>query len=87
LQQKLKVSKEEIATSEKIKRWEYLHKIEKQVCQKDDVTIGILISANLAACLEPIEVIPSENDGPYALKSKLDWVIIGPLTPDSSTNH
>jgi len=37
-QQKIEISKEKIATTEKIKRWEY-HKIEKQVCQRDDVTI------------------------------------------------
>ena len=86
-QQEIDVSKEEIATSERIKRWEYLHKIENQICQKDDVKIGILIGANSAECLEPIEIIPSENGGPYALKSKLGWVIIGPLAPDSSTNH
>ena len=28
---------------------------------------------------EPIDVIPSKNNGPYAIKTRLGWYIIGPV--------
>ena len=34
--------------------------------------------------LEPIDVIPSENDGPYAIKTRLEWCIIGPVNGTQS---
>ena len=29
--------------------------------------------------LEPIDVIPSKNNGPYAIKTRLGWYIVGPV--------
>ena len=33
--------------------------------------------------LEPIDVIPSNNNGPYAIKTRLGWWIVGPVSGTS----
>ena len=42
-----------------------------------------MIGANCAKSLEPIDIIPSKNDGPYAFKTKLGWCIVGPVNVTS----
>ena len=39
----------------------------------------MLNGANCTRALEPIKVIPSRNDGPYAMKTVLVWCIVGPI--------
>ena len=34
-----------------------------------NIKVELLIGANCARALEPIKVIPSRNDGPYAMKT------------------
>ena len=41
--------------------------------------LGMIIGANCPKVLEPQEVIPSANSGPYASRSLLGWRIIGPI--------
>ena len=33
---------------------------------------------NWAKALEPIDIMPSKTNGPYAFKPKLGWCIVGP---------
>ena len=49
---------------------------------KDDqnINVGLLIGANCTRALEPIKVIPSRNNGPYAMKTVLGWCIVGPIS-------
>ena len=42
-----------------------------------------MIGANGAKALEPIDIIPSKNDGPYAFKTKLGWYIVGTVNGTS----
>ena len=42
-----------------------------------------MIGANCAKALEPIDIIPSKNDGPYTFKTKLGWCIVGPVNGTS----
>ena len=42
--------------------------------------IGLLIGANCARALEPVEVLPSQDGGPFAYKTFLGWCVVGPLT-------
>ena len=43
------------------------------------VTICILIGADCKKALEPIEVIQSQRDGPFAYKIRLGWCVVGSL--------
>ena len=75
----LPVDKEEIATPAKISKWEYLKPISDEIVQNEDVVVGLLIGANCMKALEPVKIIPSKNNGPYAYKTLLGWCIVGPI--------
>ena len=41
--------------------------------------MDLLIGANCLEALEPVEVIPRQNDGPYAIRTALGWCVVGPI--------
>ena len=47
-------------------------KIVGEITQGQCISIGLLIGGNCSKVLEPLEVIPGEQGGPYALKHCLD---------------
>ena len=67
------VDKKEVATPEKIEVWDYLKTILSEIIETDDVEVGLLIDANCMKTLEPLEVIASNNEGPYAYQTHLGW--------------
>ena len=75
----LQVDAEDIATPEKIAKWEYLDEILHEISQSSDVEIGLLIGANCSKALEPNKIIPSRNGGPYAFRTILGWCVVGPV--------
>ena len=80
----LPVDSSEIATAEKIKKWKHLNEIADEINQSDDVNVELLIGANCTRALEPVQVIPSKDGGPYAMKTVLGWCIVGPIACVSS---
>lgn len=44
-----------------------------------DEEIELLIGTNVPKALEPLEVVCSANDGPYAVRTLLGWMVNGPL--------
>ena len=75
----LQVDTEDIATPEKIAKWEYLDEILHEISQSSDVEIGLLIGANCSKVLEPNKIIPSRNGGSYAFGAILGWCVVGPV--------
>ena len=51
--QSLPVEREEIATPNKIKKWDYLKSISREINQQDDIEIGMLIGTTCMKALEP----------------------------------
>ena len=41
--------------------------------------MDLLIGSNCLEALEPVEVIPRQNDGPRAIKTALGWCEVGPI--------
>ena len=78
-QDELQVDAKDIATPEKIAKWEYLDEILHEISQSSDVEIGLLIGANCSKALEPNKIIPSRNDGPYAFRTIPGWCVSGPV--------
>lgn len=76
------VSKENIPVQEDLKRWPHLHGIELPHIKAD---IGLLIGCDVHKAMEPWEIIHSEDNGPYAVRTILGWVINGPLSGDGCT--
>ena len=73
------MDKEEIATPPRISKWEYLKPISNEIVQDGDIVVGLLIGANCMKALEPMKIIPSKEDGPYAYKILLGWCIVVPI--------
>ena len=44
-----------------------------------NISVGLLIRANVLEALEAIHVIPSKNNGPYTIKLRLGWCIVAPV--------
>lgn len=64
-----------------LQRWPHLRHIP---LPEIDSEIELLIGLNMPKALEPLQVIPSVDDGPYAVKTILGWTVNGPLGGDSS---
>ena len=69
----------EIATAGKFKKWDYLERISKELGDNENISVGLLIGTNCLEALEPVEVIPRQNDGPYAIRTALGWCVVGPI--------
>jgi hypothetical protein len=77
----LKCHGDEVPTPDKIHDWLHLQHISDRLTDYDPgLSLGLIIGANCPKILEPQEVIPSVNDGPYASRSILGWRIIGPIS-------
>lgn len=80
----LDIDGNEVPSVENLKNWPYLHKIVDVVSKAVNSNVGILIGSNCPRLIEPLQVIPSENNGPYAFKTRLGWCVVGPMTKVSS---
>ena len=78
--EKLPADVEEMATRDKVVGWEHLKELVEKAPRKSDIEIGLLIGAKCAKALEPQEIIPSKNGGPFTFRSPLGWCVVGPLT-------
>ena len=74
------VPTEQIPTPEVVKRWDHLQEVaEKMPAFMSNVEIGMLIGSNCPLALEPLEVVPSKGEVPYAMRLRHDWTLSGPL--------
>ena len=73
---KLPVAAENVATQDDIDRWPHLSGIQ---LPKVDANVGLLIGSDAPEVLEPKEVRPSSQGGPYATRTVFGWVVNGPL--------
>lgn len=83
---KINVSVDDIVKKEELQQW-------PQLCTLDfpdfDQEIGLMIGNNVPQAMEPYEVIhSSEEGGPFAIKSKLGWLVFGsPRAMNQSRVH
>lgn len=68
------VHKGNITHQADINHWPYLRRIVEL-----DSEISLLIGSDVPKALEPLDVIHSVDDGPYAVKTMLGWTVNGPL--------
>ena len=48
-----------------------------KISKRDDISVGILIGANCTKPLEPLNIIPSCDNGPCGFQTRLGWCIVG----------
>lgn len=83
-QEKLPVSSNDIVSVIDLQRWSYLRDIPLQ--RINDEHIGLLIGVNVPRAMEPWKVVPSVENGPFAVKTLQGWVINGPLDVSAQDN-
>ncbi len=83
-QPKIPVSKDNLLTHDDLEKWPYLREIELDRINAD---IEILIGINVPKAMEPWQIVNSQGNGPYAVKTALGWVVNGPLHSCSSMNE
>ena len=61
-------------------KWKHLNRIaDCMPSQLHGAKVGLLIGSNCPRALEPMDIVASENGGPYAIKTFAGWAIVGPL--------
>ena len=74
------VTERQIPTPEAVKRWEHLHSVAEKIPEFiPNLEIGLLIGSNCPTAMEPLEVVPSGDKGPYAMRLRHGWTLSGPL--------
>ena len=70
----------QIPTPNLISHWAHLSEVAKKIPEfEPHLEIGLLIGSNCPAALEPLEVVPCQGDGPFALRLRHGWTVSGPL--------
>ena len=80
---RLPVTTESVVNQQDIEKWRYLSEVK---IPDIDADIGLLIGSDAPEILEPKQVIPSRNGGPYATRTTLGWVVNGPLGKVTNAN-
>lgn len=75
-QKSIPVSRENIPLQKEVEKWPYLREVRLPHIEAE---VELLIGTKEYTILEPWKVIPSEDNGPYAVKTALGWILNGPL--------
>ncbi|CAB4007120.1 Hypothetical predicted protein, partial [Paramuricea clavata] len=68
----------QIPRPESARKWSHLEKIAEFFMPfRNDVVVGLLIGTNCARVIKPCEIIPGNDDDPYAKRTALGWGIVG----------
>ena len=59
-----------------------MEKISSFLGVNDNISVELLIGANCVEALQPLEVIPSQQEGPYVYKTILGWCVVGPMVDE-----
>ena len=83
------VAEQQIPTPELVRQWEHLRGVAERMHKFiPNLEIGLLIGSNCPPALEPLEVVPRGDEGPYAMRLRHGWTLTGPLhvrdTPNPS---
>ncbi len=77
-QEKIPMDKEDVPTPEILSKWTYLKEVAQTIPGVKDIPLGLLIGNNCPKAQEPIEVVSSQNNGPYAKRTRLGWCVSAP---------
>ena len=86
-QKKLPMDLGDIPTSDKLVNWTHLRDVAGTLSGIKDIPLGLLIGNNCPKALEPMQVIPSVDCGPYTKLTRLGWCVIGPTNIESTAVH
>ena len=71
---------EDVPVPELARRWTHLECIQAELLPRlPGAKVGLLIGSNCPKALEPVDIVASENGGPFAVNTFAGWAIVGPL--------
>ena len=73
---KLPVSKVDIPCQSDVDRWPHLQGI---AIPEIDCEVGLLLGSDVPKALQPTEVKGNDQEGPYAVRTALGWMVNRPL--------
>ena len=76
-QDKIPASLEDAITNADIKKWAYLDEVALHEVDDSTLHVSLLIGSNVPAVMEPLQVINSKGNGPFAYKTRVGWVVCG----------
>lgn len=76
-QKAIPVSKRDLLTQQDLSQWPYLNEV---TLRNIDADIELLIGINVPKAMEPWQIIRSQGNGPYAVKTLFGWVVNGPIS-------
>ena len=76
------VTPEEFPSRLDVSRWEHLTEVEFE--QADATSVGLLLGANAFLSMEPLQVVPSRNGSPYAVRTRFGWILSGVTSPSAT---
>ncbi|KAL7831201.1 hypothetical protein SRHO_G00307040 [Serrasalmus rhombeus] len=82
-QKMIPVSQDNIPQQKDIDRWPYLSEVK---LSQIDIEVQLLIGIKEYKLLEPWQVINSKENGPYAVKTALGWIVNGPLRESTESS-
>lgn len=75
----------QIPRPETARKWSHLKRIADHLMPyRDDLDVSLLLGINCARAIKPREIIPGNDDDPYAKRTALGWGVIGMVTPNTS---
>ena len=79
------VCRDQIPNPETARQRPHLESLTSELMTPEsNVEVGLLIGANCPRAIKPREVIPGNDDDPYAIRTSLGWGIIGRVSSNSS---
>ena len=81
------LEKNSIHTHKIVETWDHLLGIAKEMADKLDCLVRLLIEYNCAGALKPKKVVTGEDHEPFAVKTKLGWCIVGPTVSLNSPGN
>ena len=73
---KIPVSKAEICRAEDVESWPHIRAV---LPEEIGAEVGLVIGVNVPEGFEPLDFIPSCDRGPFAVKTRLGWIVNGPV--------
>ena len=85
--QEIPIDHEQIPRPEIIQKYKHLQRIVKELSPfLPDLDVGILVGNSCPEALEPLEVIPQTQTGPYAIRLRHGWTVHGPISMTNTTD-
>lgn len=78
------VTKDNIIRKEDLSKWSYLNNMHIPVINAE---VELLIGTDAPKVMEPLEVVNSKGDGPFAVRTRLGWIVNGPLGRHDGTER